>query len=480
MADRVLQELRRHRTPTWWTDAKLGVFIHWTPASVAGFAPTDQEIGPLLASGRRDALSETPYTEWYENSLRFPGSSVATHHAEVWGERPYTAFAADFEAGLAQWDPDSWARTLRASGARYVVLVAKHHDGWCLWPTEVENPNRPGWHSERDIVGELAAAVRSQGLHFGLYYSGGLDWTFDDRPLGTVSDVVSALPRGPYPAYAEAQVRELIERYRPSVLWNDITWPTSAKRLWRLLRDYYEAVPDGVVNDRWMPWSPAMAAVRLRPVARLLDVASTRNARTEHGMVPPTPPYFGVRTPEYTTFDDVQRHPWECVRGMDRSFGFNRESLPEHFLGRDELLGSLVDIASRGGNLLLNVGPRGEDATIPGEQLERLAWLGAWTSHHGEALYGTSPWVHPGTTTVEGALVRYTSRGDTVWALLPGHRGGPVTLAEVAAGPATVVEVLGRGRTPWSDTDAGLRVEVEDPGGDPVPALALHRVTARP
>src|SRR3954463_12803634 len=123
----LLHQLRRHQVPAWWRDAKLGVFIHWTPASVAGWAPTSSDIGALLASGRQDALSEIPYTEWYENSLRFPASSVARHHREAYGDRPYRAFAADFEAGLAQWDPDDWARRFRAAGARYVVLVAKHH-----------------------------------------------------------------------------------------------------------------------------------------------------------------------------------------------------------------------------------------------------------------------------------------------------------------------------------------------------------------
>src|SRR3954468_21074487 len=99
-----LQQLRRRRIPTWWQDAKLGIFVHWTPASVPGFAPVDMEISGLLQSGRRDALGWSPYTEWYENSLRFPDSAVAQHHRAVYGDRPYADFAADWEAGLEQWD----------------------------------------------------------------------------------------------------------------------------------------------------------------------------------------------------------------------------------------------------------------------------------------------------------------------------------------------------------------------------------------
>ncbi|HTO00809.1 MAG TPA: alpha-L-fucosidase, partial [Microthrixaceae bacterium] len=184
-------QLRRHRVPTWWSDAKLGIFIHWTPASVAGWAPRDTEVSELFSSGDSDALSEMPYTEWYQNSLKFPDSSVSRYHREAYGSVPYSTFAEHFETGLENWDPAEWAARFRSSGARYVVLVSKHHDGYCLWPSSVPNPHRPGWFSKRDIVGELAEAVRAEGLRFGLYYSGGLDWTFDDRPIGTVADAVA-------------------------------------------------------------------------------------------------------------------------------------------------------------------------------------------------------------------------------------------------------------------------------------------------
>src|SRR4051812_17308465 len=132
-----LRRLRQRSAPAWWRDAKLGVMVHWTPASVPAFAPTDVEIGDLLQSGERDALSRTPYAEWYENSLRFPDSPVARHHREVYGTRDYAEFARDWEAGLDAWDPDAWAQHFASTGARYVVFVAKHCDGYCLWPTDV-------------------------------------------------------------------------------------------------------------------------------------------------------------------------------------------------------------------------------------------------------------------------------------------------------------------------------------------------------
>lgn len=482
--------MKAHRVPAWWLDAKLGIFIHWTPASVIGWAPTDVEIGDVLGSTDPAAMANTPYTEWYENSLRFPDSPASRHHREVWDGRPYADLGPMFDAALAGWDPEAWAARFAAAGARYVVLVAKHHDGYCLWPSEVGNPHRPGWHTSRDVVGELAEAVRAAGMKFGVYYSGGLDWTFDDRPLGSIADVVQAVPGGPYVDYAEAQVRELIDRYRPSVLWNDIAWPVGGERLWRLFADYYDAVPDGVVNDRWMPRTALWEALRLGPVRSLLIAQSARSARSEKGLVPPPPPHYDVRTPEYTVFDDVQRRPWECVRGIDRSFGFNRNSDPDHFLAREELLASVADITAKGGNLLLNVGPRGEDATIPDEQLLRLDWLGAWLDVAGPAVHATRPWVRPVARAAEGNELRFTARADAVHTLVLGDLPGALTIPGLRPGPGGEVRLLtagGEAGEPlaWQPTGGGIRVDLDGHAGAaaqaPGPsALVVTRAEALP
>jgi len=474
-----LSRLRARPVPTWWRDAKLGIFVHWTPASVPAFAPTAGDYGELVASGRPDAFASSPYVEWYENSLRFPGSPAARHHREVWGDRPYRSFAADFEAGLDQWDPGEWAAEFAATGARYVVLVAKHADGWCLWPSAVPNPHVSGWHTTRDLVGELAAAVRGRGMRFGLYYSGGLDSTFREFPMGSMGGVLAALPRGDYPAYAEAQVRELIERYRPSVLWNDIAWPAAGSSLWPLIEHYYRVVPDGVINDRWMPWSPVLALTRHRLGRRLVDVLAARQARADGGLVPPRPPHFGYRTPEYVTFDEIQPTPWECVRGMDHSFGYNAESTEADFLRRDELLWSVTDIVSKGGNLLLNVGPRGVDARIPGRQRERLGWLAGYLSVNGSAVFGTRPWTTPGGATTEGDPLRYTARDDRVFAFVR-PAAATATLAEVVPTPATTVQDVDGRPLGWRHTSRGLEVVLPPPSQsrpdhrDPVVVVLDH------
>ena len=467
--DAVLKALRRHEVPTSWRDAKLGVFVHWTPASVPGFAPVDDDVTAMLQSGDRRAMGWSPYTEWYENSLRFPDSPVARHHREQYGDRPYREFAREWEAGLASWDPDDWARSFAAAGARYVVLVSKHHDGYCLWPTEVPNPMQPGWHCNRDVVGELGEAVRAHGMRFGVYYSGGLDWTFEDRPIGAMSDLIAAIPRGEYPAYAAAHVRELVARYRPSVLWNDIAWPSEGKHLWPLLTDYYAAVPDGVVNDRWMPWNPLAGAMKFGPARKVVDAGATKQARKDSGLIPPEPPFYDVRTPEYVSFPTIQRRPWECVRGMDHSFGYNAASRPEDFLTRHDLLWSFVDMVSKNGNLLLNVGPRGADAQIPDEQRRRLQWLGEWFGTGAPAVRATRPWVRPGATTVEGIGVRYTARDHDVYAIV--ERAAPVvTLSDLAPTPTTEITTLDGAPVRWDASERGVRIEA--PGGEPTDADA--------
>ncbi len=474
-----LKSLRAHRVPAWWLDAKLGIFVHWTPASVPAFAPVDVDITELVQSGRRDALGWSPYAEWYENSLKFPDSPAAQHHREVYGNRPYTEFAAEWEAGLEQWDPHAWATRFAATGARYVVFVTKHMDGYCMWPTGVANPHRRGWNCTRDVVGELREAVLGAGMRFGLYYSGGLDSTFNDRPIGSISEMLDAVPRGDYPAYAEAQVRELIARYRPSVLWNDIAWPTEGKQLWPLFEHYYAQVPDGVVNDRWMPWSPLLGAVRSEYARRAIDKVFQTQAKRDSGVIPPLPPHCDVRTPEYVVFDDVQRKPWECVRGMDQSFGHNRCSRPEHFLARDELLWMLTDIVAKGGNLLLNVGPRGVDAQIPDEQLTRLDWLGNWVQPNTDAIVATRPWVTPGTATLEGCPLRYTARDRDVYAFVQGA-SGTITLPEVCATPTTAVTTVAGTPLSWKDSPSGLVVDVAAPSAGPDPVVvALRQVDAR-
>jgi alpha-L-fucosidase len=476
-----LESVRRHPVPDWYHDAKLGIFIHWSLSSVPGFAPREHDVIELMHARPGDMNRLSPYSEWYQNSLQFPDSPVARHHREVHGNRPYADFRAQYEAGLEQWRPEEWAARFAAAGARYVVLVTKHHDGYCLWPSRVRHPRLGDWCCPRDLVGELAAAVRARGLKFGVYYSAGLDWSFDGRRIAGLGDLLAAVPLGDYPAYADAQMRELIERVRPDVLWNDIAWPGDLASFLRLVADYYNALPEGVINDRWIAASWVTRVLKLAPVRWLVEPLLSRAvkqalAKPGAKFAPPKPPHCDARTPEYAVFAEARREKWECVRGMDKSFGFNRASQPEDFLSREALVHSLVDIASKNGNLLLNVGPRGEDAQIPAPQLERLAWLASFTARNGEALYGTRPWTRAEGTTAEGVPLRFTRKEGTLYALLLGRPpGDTVTLKDVTLPPGGRARLLGGGAIEGAAQGADLRCRFATPLPDePAHAIALE------
>src|SRR5262249_43583538 len=152
---------------------------------------------------------------------------------------------------------------------------------------------------------------------------------------------------------------------------------------------------EGVLNDRWVPSSFGSRLLRRKFMRRRLDgrmKAAMQKRPSSGGVVPPTPPHCDFRTPEYTTFKTISPKKWEATRGMSHSFGFNRRDGDSDYESVASLVRSFIDTVSKNGNLLLNVGPRGEDAQIPAEQVSRLEGFGAWLKANGEAIYGTRPW----------------------------------------------------------------------------------------
>lgn len=364
--------------PEWYRQPQLGIFIHWGIFAVPAFAPRGASITALLRSDYDNLFARVPYAEWYANAMRLAGSETALHHAKRYGARPYEAFRPEFDAAAEAFDAEAWADLFVAAGARYVVFVTKHHDGYCLWPTEIPNPHKPGWHSRRDFVGELGEAVRRRGLRFGLYYSGGLDWTFYHTPISDMGDVFACVPPGEdYRQYAESQLRELIARYRPSVLWNDIAWPEAA-RLPQLFADYYAAVPDGVVNDRWLGNVALFESLRDPAMRKSFnDMIKSRIAATTGELESPAPPHCDFRTVEYGTGDAMSGQKWESTRGLGLAFGYNANENREDYLSGDALIALYREVTERGGNLLINIGPRA-DASIPEEQRAPLKALGGF------------------------------------------------------------------------------------------------------
>ncbi|MGH7895377.1 MAG: alpha-L-fucosidase [Candidatus Binatia bacterium] len=446
------ESLAAHPLPAWFDDAKFGIMVHWGIFTIPAWAETVIDPGEWLCCGKlleppgygREFFTHIPYVEWYPNTILIDGSPAQLHHATTYGAGfPYENFRPQFEAAATAWSADAWAELFREAGARYVVLVTKHHDGFALWPTAVPHPTRSGWNMARDVVGELSGAVRSRCMRMGLYYSGGFDWSIQPGPVETVLDALTVMPQTPeYVAYADAQWRELIDRYHPAALWNDIGYPADP---FPLFADYYNAVPDGVINDRF----------------------SLLAGTTHHDYV----------TPEFTVLTDISTTKFETVRGMGRGFGYNQNETEADLETADGLVRLLVDVVSKNGNLLLNVGPMA-DGTVPTAQMDRLLAIGAWLQVNGAAIFGTRAWTRAEGVTGDGTPVRFTvSRdGARVYAAVLGPLpANEITLVGVDDPPGGV-RLLGSTGTLHATTSGGdLRVQL--PSAPPPQAVHVFELS---
>lgn len=331
------ESLNERGYPQWFEDAKLGIFVHWGLYSVPAYA------------------SKEGYGEWFYRGLMLKDSGrVAAMSLYADTTQPvfeqYSELTKYWHAEL--WNPDEWARLFKDAGAKYVLLVTKHHDGYCLW----DSPQQPQWNSvvsgpHRNIVEDLTMAVRKSGLRMGFYYSLP-EWSnprhiWTEDPDNHISDYVDN--------YMVPQFKELVGRYKPDVIFSDGDWNNSAEqfRSKELISWYYNTVgSDAIVNNRW-------------------------GNGTKHGFL----------TPEYSAGIKNTEVPWAECRGIGRSFGLNRNEDIENFLTDKELIQHFVELVAHGGGMTLNVGPNA-DGTIPFIQQERLLNLGKWLKINGKAIYG--------------------------------------------------------------------------------------------
>lgn len=372
--------IRTHRPPAWHDDCKLGIFIHWGLYSVPAWAEVTWELGGEPSP--EEWFRHNPYAEWYQNTIRIPDSPARRHHEKTYGKDfPYERFADSFTCG--KWDPAAWAKLFKQAGAGYVVLTTKHHDGFCLYPSQYTDYNSQKLGPKRDLVGELTRAVRAEGLRMGTYFSGLFDWTTHPYPI--VNHHASAFYNRTYAFadYSYNQAMELIDLYRPDILWNDISWPEKGQGdLPSLFAHYYNTVKDGLINDRWGCG------------------------------------FCDYTTAEYLTGQRSLEKKWEMCRGLGLSFGYNRNEGDETVVSGEKLVRMLVEYVSHNGNLLINIGPRA-DGTIPEIQLDRLQKLGGWLGKHGEAIYGTRAWAEKQRDALPGgAEVFYTVKGKDLYALV--------------------------------------------------------------
>lgn len=241
----------------------------------------------------------------------------------------------------------------------------------------------------------------------GLYYSGGRDWTFTREPYVLAHhEPRNYVETEEYAQFTDAHLRELIARYSPSILWDDISYSTKGK-LPEIFAAYYNRIPDGVINDRF------------------------------------TSQWADFTTPEYTSYSQITWKKWEANRGIGHSFGYNRAEGPKDMLSVDELVQSLADIVSKNGNLLLDIGPEA-DGSISNLQLERLKGLGEWLAFNGEAIFDTEPWSRAEGLAGTNIPIRFTRKANAVYAILfrrPPE--GTLVLHNVRAAGNSRVHMLG-------------------------------------
>lgn len=449
------ESVETHPLPAWFDNAKLGIFVHWGLYSVPGWAPLAGELSDILATGDwAKWFANNPYAEWYMNSWRIDGSPTQRYHNETYGPNfNYFDFAPQFNAATEQWNPDDWASLFQRVHARYAVLTTKHHDGFTLWPSRTPNPFIADYHARRDLVGEFMEAIRGRGLTAALYYSGGLDWTFNDTVIQHIADIPKAVPQMPaYVDYANTHWRELIDRYQTMILWNDIAYP-DATDLNVLFAEYYNKLPEGLVNNRF---------------TQRFRLGADGNIVTDN--------FHDFETPEYASFSEIRAKKWESCRGIGASFGYNRNEGPEQHLTVENLVRSFMDIVSKNGNLLLNVGPMA-DGTIPALQRERLLGLGEWLDVNGAAIFDTRPWVVADGKTDAGVDVRFTQKeGDLYATLLDAPTDQTFEIKGLRCTANTTIELLGGSALAWRATDGGVAVTLPDA----LPASPAHSLHISP
>jgi len=386
--------------PSWFEDAKFGIFIHWGLYSVPAYSPTARD-----SVGVYDRYAEHYWRRWKEQTST--QHYFQDFHNRVYGPNfKYQDFVSRFKAEL--FNPDAWAKLFKESGARYVVLTSKHHEGFALWPSKYSwNWNAVDVGPHRDLLGDLTTSVRREGLRMGYYYSL-LEWYHPFYTKETIRKYVDD--------HMIPQMKELVVNYKPDILWTDGEWdyPSEILKSTQFLQWLYNDSPvkdNVVVNDRW-----------------------GKETRGRHG---------GFYTTEYDLVHNdnasgkVINHPWEECRGIGGSFGYNRMENLEDYSGSEELVHILIDKVARGGNLLLNIGPTA-DGRIPVIMQERMLDMGAWLSVNGEAIYGTRKWEDAPAVTPETTIC-YTRKGNDLYALVTRWQDSPVTIDGISKAKSVIL-----------------------------------------
>ena len=447
--------LVNYRTPDWYRKLKFGIFIHWGVYSVPAFG-----------------------NEWYPRNMYMQDSPEFRHHVATYGPHKafgYKDFIPLFRA--ERFDPEAWATLFAQSGAKYVVPVAEHHDGFQMYRSAISHWNAFEMGPRRDVLGELSAACRSKGLVMGASSHRIEHWFFLGHGREFDSDIHEPLVRGDFywPSMPEPKWHDIYGQPAPSREYME-DW---LMRTCELIDRYHPSI---IYFDWWIEHSAAKPWIR-KLAAYYYNQAAARGEEVvinyKHDAF-----LFGAAVPdvERGQFNEIKPFIWQTDTSVARnSWGYTEGN---DYKSAEELIWNLVDVVSKNGNFLLNIGPKA-DGTIPEEDARLLQEIGAWLDVNGEAIYGSRPWRMFGegpTQLVEGQFsddaapnftdrdFRFTMKGDALYviAMRCSDRGEYCVraLGELDAsrqanfhGIIRHVRLLGAdAELPWTRDEAGLHL----------------------
>jgi alpha-L-fucosidase len=454
--------LKTHKTPTWFQEAKFGIYTHWGVYSVPARGPN---------------------ATWYPYNMYIKGTPQHEYHVKTYGpltEFGYKDFIPMFTA--EKFDPDEWAELFKQAGAQYAGPVAEHHDGFTMWDTKFSEWNAARMGPQRDVVGELEQAIRKQGMRYvvalhhaenwwffphwhkeldtaeprytGLYGElHNLEWS-ENPPDPESRDDLWNMMDPPSQSFLElwkGKTLELIDKYRPDLIWFDFGLKFVQEHYKReMLAHYYNRAEEWgkevVVTYKWHDLAPGSGIIDL----------------------------------ELGRFDTLTYHEWITDTTVDDGHGWGYLKETE-YKSLPTLIHYLIDNVSKNGHMLLNVGPK-PNGEIPAEARELLLGIGKWLEVNGEAIYGTTAWMTygEGPTQMKKAGyfmedqevqytaqdIRFTAKDDVLYAICLGWPGEQVTILSANAlyeQEIQSVKMLGSEQElPWTLSSEGLSVGTPD------------------
>jgi alpha-L-fucosidase len=439
----------KFQTPKWYQDAKFGLFIHWGAYAVPAFG-----------------------SEWYPRNMYVTNSPEFAHHVATYGPQSQFGYKEFFQQFKAEkFDATAWAKLFQEAGVKYVVPVAEHHDGFPMYDSELTDWTAKKLGPNRDVIAQQAKAFRKAGIVFGASSHRAEHWFFFDNGMYFNSDVRDprfadlygpAVNKRTSEAQAEPPTKEflddwllrsceIVDKYRPEVLYFDwwICQPVFQPYLKTFAAYYY---------NRGVDWKKQVAI----------------NFKEWEGIS--FPRGAGVFDMERGAAADIQPDFWQTCTSVSRnSWGYITNHV---YKDTGEIVDELVDIVSKNGTMLLNIGPKA-DGTIPEREQQMLREIGAWLKINGEAIYGTRPWTKFGegpTQTAAGSFsdkekppftaedFRFTTKGKTLYAIaLAWPSNGKLLIKSLATTDVKRVELLGhKGKLQWTLSAAGLAVALPE------------------